>query len=74
MKLNGITNLSTSEPADDIVRLSDIAEGFVLVSAMHIAAGVYINDAGMGMIADIEEWLEQLTPCRLHYRHHVTGE
>ena len=29
----------------------------VLVSAMHITAGVYVNDAEMGLIADIDEWL-----------------
>jgi secondary thiamine-phosphate synthase enzyme len=51
-----------------------IQEGMVLASAMHITAGVYINDAEDGLIADIEEWLEQLAPYRPDYRHHRTGE
>jgi len=59
---------------EDLVRRSGIAEGFVLVSAMHITAGVYVNDAEDGLIADIEEWLEQLAPFRQDYRHHRTGE
>jgi secondary thiamine-phosphate synthase enzyme len=51
-----------------------IREGLVLASAMHITAGVYINDAEEGLIADIEEWLEGLAPFRSDYRHHRTGE
>ena len=56
------------------LRKSGIAEGMILVSAMHITAGVYINDAEDGLIADIDEWLEQLAPFRADYRHHQTGE
>jgi secondary thiamine-phosphate synthase enzyme len=51
-----------------------VQEGLVLASAMHITAGVYINDAEDGLIADIEEWLEELAPFRPDYRHHRTGE
>ncbi len=53
---------------------SGIQEGFVLVSAMHITAGVYINDAEPGLIADIDEWLDKLAPLGPDYRHHRTGE
>lgn len=53
---------------------SGIREGFVLVSAMHITASVYVNDAEDGLIADIDEWLEKLAPMRTDYRHHLTGE
>ena len=53
---------------------ASIQEGIVLASAMHITAGVYINDAEDGLIADIEEWLEKLAPYRPDYRHHQTGE
>lgn len=53
---------------------SGIKEGMILVSAMHITAGVYVNDAEEGLIADIDEWLEKLAPFRRDYRHHHTGE
>ncbi len=53
---------------------SQIKEGMILVSAMHITAGVYVNDAEDGLIADIDEWLEKLAPFRAEYRHHQTGE
>src|SRR5215510_10341303 len=53
---------------------SGIQEGMILVSAMHITAGVWVNDAEDGLIADIDEWLEQLAPFRRDYRHHRTGE
>lgn len=51
-----------------------IKEGMILVSAMHITAGVYVNDAESGLIADIDEWLEKLAPFDINYRHHMTGE
>jgi secondary thiamine-phosphate synthase enzyme len=51
-----------------------IREGMVLVSAMHITAGVYINDAEEGLIRDIEQWLEKLAPTGPDYLHHRTGE
>lgn len=56
------------------VAVAGIAEGMVLVSAMHITAGVWVNDAEDGLIADIDEWLEQLAPYKKNYRHHRTGE
>jgi secondary thiamine-phosphate synthase enzyme len=56
-----------------MVERSGIKEGLVLVSAMHITAGVYVNDAESGLIADIEEWLDKLAPPG-NYRHHLTGE
>ncbi len=53
---------------------SGVAEGMILVSAMHITAGVWVNDAEDGLLADIDEWLEQLAPFKRDYRHHGTGE
>ena len=45
-----------------------------LVSAMHITAGVYVNDAEDGLIHDIDQWLETLAPFKSNYQHHRTGE
>jgi len=53
---------------------SGVQEGMVLVSAMHITAGVWVNDAEDGLLADIDEWLEGLAPFKRDYRHHRTGE
>jgi len=71
-KLREFINLT--DRVQEFVTKSSINEGFVLVSAMHITAGVYVNDAESGLIADIEEWLEKLAPYRSDYRHHRTGE
>ncbi len=46
----------------------------VLVSAMNITAGVYVNDAESGIIQGIDEMLERLAPYRADYKHHRTGE
>jgi secondary thiamine-phosphate synthase enzyme len=57
-----------------IVKTSGVKEGTVLVSAMHITAGVYVNDWEDGLISDFQTWLEKLAPAGLNYRHHQTGE
>jgi secondary thiamine-phosphate synthase enzyme len=59
---------------ETILKKSGIQDGMVLVSAMHITAGVYVNDNESGLIEDIDEWLEKLAPFRKEYRHHETGE
>ncbi len=58
----------------DIVKRSGVKEGMVLVSAMHITAGVYVNDWESGLIEDFGAWLEKLAPAGRDYRHHQTGE
>lgn len=66
--------INLTSDVERIVARSGITEGMVLVSAMHITAAVYVNDAEDGLIADIDEWLERLAPFRKDYRHHRTGE
>lgn len=66
--------INITQDVETIVRRSAIAEGMVLVSAMHITAGVYVNDAEDGLIQDIDDWLEKLAPFNRNYRHHRTGE
>jgi secondary thiamine-phosphate synthase enzyme len=58
----------------EIVKRSEVKEGIVLVSAMHITAAVYVNDWEEGLIGDFGEWLEKLAPSGLDYQHHQTGE
>ena len=69
---------------------SGIAEGMVLVSAMHITAGVWVNDDEPGLQEDVMEWLDkiappswsepanrvadELLPYSGDYRHHRAGE
>jgi secondary thiamine-phosphate synthase enzyme len=57
-----------------ILAKSGFKDGMILVSAMHITAGVYVNDAESGLIQDIDDWLEKLAPFNPNYRHHRTGE
>ncbi|OGP30662.1 MAG: secondary thiamine-phosphate synthase enzyme [Deltaproteobacteria bacterium GWC2_42_11] len=66
--------INITDRVEDILRKSGIKEGMALVSAMHITAGIYVNDAESGLIADIDEWLERLAPFNINYRHHRTGE
>src|SRR3989338_618331 len=56
------------------LKKSGIQEGFIVVSAMHITAGVWVNDDEQGLLKDIEEWLEKLAPEGPDYNHHRTGE
>ncbi len=59
---------------ESLVKKSGVQEGMVLVSAMHITAGVYVNDNESGLIEDIDQWLEKLAPFNKNYKHHNTGE
>jgi secondary thiamine-phosphate synthase enzyme len=66
--------LNMTAQVETALEKSAITEGMILISAMHITAGVYVNDAEDGLISDIDEWLEKLAPFRQDYRHHRTGE
>jgi len=59
---------------EQILAKSAVSEGLMLVSAMHITAGVFVNDDESGLHADIWEWLERLAPAGPDYKHHRTGE
>jgi secondary thiamine-phosphate synthase enzyme len=66
--------INISVEVNDALQKSGIREGMILVSAMHITAGVWVNDDESGLLHDIDEWLEKLAPYRDEYRHHRTGE
>lgn len=62
---------------DDIQNFLDesgLKDGFILVSAMHITAGIFVNDWEEGLLKDIGEWVERLAPENPNYKHHNTGE
>jgi secondary thiamine-phosphate synthase enzyme len=63
-----------TDKVEEAVRKSGIREGMVLASAMHITAGVAVNDNEPGIWRDIDKWLEALAPFRENYEHHRTGE
>ena len=59
------------------VRASGVAEGIVLVNAMHITAAVFVNDDEPGLHEDYKRWLERLAPFDASpqtYAHNRTGE
>jgi thiamine phosphate synthase YjbQ (UPF0047 family) len=77
----------------DVQRAVDeagILEGMALVSAMHITAGVWVNDDEPGLHHDVLEWLDKVAPPSWQppandvakallpdpgdYRHHAGGE
>ncbi|MGI6253938.1 MAG: secondary thiamine-phosphate synthase enzyme YjbQ [Aminivibrio sp.] len=59
---------------DEIVGRSGVTDGMLLVSAMHITAGIIVNDDESGLHRDIMEWLEKVAPVNPNYAHHLTGE
>ncbi|KUK82807.1 MAG: hypothetical protein XD97_0340 [Pelotomaculum thermopropionicum] len=66
--------INITDRVGQVLKKSGINEGMILVSAMHITAGVWVNDDEPGIISDIDEWLEKLAPFKPGYRHHRTGE
>ena len=66
--------INITDEVESAVLASGIKEGMALVSAMHITAAVYVNDAEDGLIKDIDKWLDHLAPANPNYLHHRTGE
>jgi thiamine phosphate synthase YjbQ (UPF0047 family) len=84
------TFVRITEDVQRAVEESEVSEGMVLVSAMHITAGVWVNDDEPGIQADTLEWLDKIAPPSWSepsnevarellpdggdYRHHRGGE
>src|SRR5579871_4594308 len=62
----------TNEIAKAVAK-SGIKEGIIMASAMHITAGIFVNDEETGLKKDIMAMLERLAPVG-DYEHHKTGE
>lgn len=65
--------VNITDRLSEITAKSKIQEGMCLVSAMHITAGIWVNDEESGLKQDLMDWLERLAPVA-DYRHHRTGE
>ena len=59
---------------EELVGRSGVKEGFCLVSAMHITAGIWVNDDEEGLWQDLWEMLDRFVPPGRDYKHHLTGE
>ena len=63
-----------ADQSEEIVWQCGVRDGTAVVSAMHITAGVYVNNWEDGLIEDITVWLEKLVPAGFPYQHHRVGE
>ena len=66
--------INITDTVEALVTRSGVQEGMCLVSAMHITAGIWVNDDEEGLWQDLWDLLERLTPSGKDYRHHLTGE
>ncbi|MDQ6827014.1 MAG: secondary thiamine-phosphate synthase enzyme YjbQ [Candidatus Eremiobacteraeota bacterium] len=66
--------LDITEHVEDARAKAELTDGFILVSAMHITASVFVNDHESGLWSDIQTWLEEVAPAKAGYKHHQTGE
>ncbi|MBI2560164.1 MAG: YjbQ family protein [Planctomycetes bacterium] len=66
--------INITKDVDRVLAKSGIKDGMILVSAMHITAGVFVNADEPGLYEDIEKWLQDLAPEGPEYKHHRTGE
>lgn len=66
--------LDITDEVERVRAKSGLRDGFILVSAMHITASVFVNDHESGLYRDIMTWLEKLAPQDPGYEHHRTGE
>ncbi len=65
----GVINITSQ--VEECLRESQVAQGLILVNAMHITASVFINDDEPGLHHDYDVWLEKLAPHEpiSQYRH-----
>ena len=66
--------LDITDRVEEVRKRAKLADGFVLVSTMHITASIFVNDHESGLWQDIMAWLEELAPRKPEYKHHLTGE
>ncbi len=66
--------VNVTDHVEAALERSGVQDGLCFVSAMHITAGVYVNDAESGLLHDIARWIDQLAPFGKDYDHHRTGE
>ena len=66
--------INITDTIEELVKKSGVQEGFCLVSAMHITAGIWVNDDEDGLWDDLWKMLDRLTPPDYPYKHHLTGE
>ena len=74
---NGTFGAADGRQVEAFCGESGLAEGMILVSAMHITAAVFVNDDEPGLHEDYKKWLEGLAPfdpSPQRYRHNRTGE
>lgn len=71
-KRYGLVNIN--DHVESTIERAGVMDGLCFVSAMHITAGVYVNDAESGLLGDISKWIEGLAPFGENYAHHQTGE
>lgn len=68
----GLINIT--DEVEGVLERSKVQDGLCYVGAMHITAGIYVNDAESGLLNDISQWIEKLAPFNPAYQHHQTGE
>ncbi|MCS7185117.1 MAG: secondary thiamine-phosphate synthase enzyme YjbQ [bacterium] len=66
--------INITNKVKEAINKSGVKEGFCLISAMHITAGIWVNDEEEGIKQDLFELLEKLAPYKKDYKHHLTGE
>ena len=66
--------INLTPEVEKAVEESGIKEGFVLVSAMHITASVFVNDDEEGFRQDLLRMLSSIAPQDGDYKHNLTGE
>ena len=67
-------NINITTRVAEFLSTTGIQEGFLLVSAMHITAGVFINDNEEGFLRDLDAFLDREAPEYYDYKHNESGE
>lgn len=69
----GFFSLNITDQVRSILQDAAIQEGTVLVFYRHTTGAVLLVEHEAGMLVDLEDVLEKITPAAYDYKHHLRG-
>lgn len=69
----GFAIINLTDQLIDLVSSSGIKEGSALVFYRHTTGAIILDEYEAGIVADLEEVLESITPTDREYWHHLRG-
>jgi secondary thiamine-phosphate synthase enzyme len=67
----GFATINVTDPLRELLAASGIRAGLATVYYQHTTGGVLVTEQEAGVLADLEDVLQELIPVERDYRHHL---